>query len=283
MQTPIIRYNLKDRGRSHTGQRRNFNIKAICDAINGPACQETVSARGMIGFYGHLPRVRYGMAPVEGGIEGGKYAPVEPAIVTTYLKADYDGNVEHRAEFLDTAAGRLAAKLWEEKVGGFSSAIDQARPEFFGFDYVAQPNYLNNSFRGVVLDDVSCANPHGLTYDDIYTAEQEERTQAVIALLDSARMERDRASEAIERLSAENEQLLSMLASKGIDAGAALDAVAIAPIAVSVSRFEQMQLDSAAFRGAAQLPRFVEPPPQQADPAQEVPLYGRLLDRFTRR
>lgn len=96
-------------------------------------------------------------------------------------------------------------------------------------------------------------------------------------------MERDRASEAIERLSAENEQLLSMLASKGIDAGAALDAVAIAPIAVSVSRFEQMQLDSAAFRGAAQLPRFVEPPPQQADPAQEVPLYGRLLDRFTRR
>ena len=172
MQTPIIRYNLKDRGRSHTGQRRNFNIKAICDAINGPACQETVSARGMIGFYGHLPRVRYGMAPVEGGIEGGKYAPVEPAIVTTYLKADYDGNVEHRAEFLDTAAGRLAAKLWEEKVGGFSSAIDQARPEFFGFDYVAQPNYLNNSFRGVVLDDVSCANPHGLTYDDIYTAEQ---------------------------------------------------------------------------------------------------------------
>ena len=283
MQTPIIRYNLKDRGRSHTGQRRNFNIKAICDAINGPACQETVYARGMIGFYGHLPRVRYGMAPVEGGIEGGKYAPVEPAIVTTYLKADYDGNVEHRAEFLDTAAGRLAAKLWEEKVGGFSSAIDQARPEFFGFDYVAQPNYLNNSFRGVVLDDVSCANPHGLTYDDIYTAEQEERTQAVIALLDSARMERDRASEAIERLSAENEQLLSMLASKGIDAGAALDAVAIAPIAVSVSRFEQMQLDSAAFRGAAQLPRFVEPPPQQADPAQEVPLYGRLLDRFTRR
>lgn len=283
MQTPIIRYNLKDRGRSHTGQRRNFNIKAICDAINSPACQETVSARGMIGFYGHLPRVRYGMAPVEGGIEGGKYAPVEPAIVTTYLKADYDGNVEHRAEFLDTAAGRLAAKLWEEKVGGFSSAIDQARPEFFGFDYVAQPNYLNNSFRGVVLDDVSCANPHGLTYDDIYTAEQEERTQAVIALLDSARMERDRASEAIERLSAENEQLLSMLASKGIDAGAALDAVAIAPIAVSVSRFEQMQLDSAAFRGAAQLPRFVEPPPQQADPAQEVPLYGRLLDRFTRR
>ena len=154
METPVIRYNLKDRGRQHTGQHRNFNIKAICDAINGPACQEMVASRGMLGFYGHLPRVRYGMAPVEGGIEGGKYAPVEPAIVTTYLKADYDGNVEHRAQFLDTAAGRLAAKLWEEKVGGFSSAIDQSRPEFYGFDYVAQPNYLNNSFRGIALDEI---------------------------------------------------------------------------------------------------------------------------------
>lgn len=283
MQTPIIRYNLKDRGRQHTGQRRNFNIKAICDAINSPACQETVAVRGMIGFYGHLPRVRYGMTPVEGGIEGGKYAPVEPAIVTTYLKADYDGNVEHRTEFLDTAAGRLAAKLWEEKVGGFSSAIDQARPEFFGFDYVASPNYVNNSFRGVVLDDVSGANPHGLTYDDIYAAEQDEQAQAMVALLDSARMERDRASEVIEHLRAENEQLISLLASKGQDVGAALDSAAIMPIAVSVSALERMQLDSAAFMGAGQLPQFAQAAPSKADPAQDIPLYGRLLGLFARR
>ena len=55
-----------------------------------------------------MPRIRFGMSPVEGVLDNGKYVPIEPAFVTTYLKADYDGNVEHRAEFLDTAAGRLA-------------------------------------------------------------------------------------------------------------------------------------------------------------------------------
>ena len=118
METPVIRYNLKDRGRKHVGQPRNFNIKAICDAINGPACQERVATRGLVGYYGHMPRIRFGMSPVEGVLDNGKYVPIEPAFVTTYLKADYDGNVEHRAEFLDTAAGRLAAKLFDSKMGG---------------------------------------------------------------------------------------------------------------------------------------------------------------------
>lgn len=278
METPVIRYNLKDRGRQHTGQHRNFNIKAICDAINGPACQEMVSSRGMLGFYGHLPRVRYGMAPVEGGIEGGKYAPVEPAIVTTYLKADYDGNVEHRAQFLDTAAGRLAAKLWEEKVGGFSSAIDQSRPAFYGFDYVAQPNYLNNSFRGIALDDAMGGNLGALTYDDIYAAEQDEQAQAVIAILDSINTERAATSAVIERLQHENEQLLSMLAKKGIEPSAVLDAVMVMPVAVSIDHAERMRRDAATFR-SADLPSFVAPP--EVD-KPSGPLYDRLLGKFTR-
>lgn len=278
METPVIRYNLKDRGRQHTGQHRNFNIKAICDAINGPACQEMVASRGMLGFYGHLPRVRYGMAPVEGGIEGGKYAPVEPAIVTTYLKADYDGNVEHRAQFLDTAAGRLAAKLWEEKVGGFSSAIDQSRPEFYGFDYVAQPNYLNNSFRGIALDDAMGGNVGALTYDDIYAAEQDEQAQAVIAILDNINAERSATSAVIERLQSENEQLLSMLAKKGIDPSAVLDAASILPVAVSISAADRINRDAKLFRTAA-LPSFIEPQEAKAD---KQPLYDRLLGKFTR-
>ncbi len=279
METPVIRYNLKDRGRQHTGQRRNFNIKAICDAINGPACQEAVSLRTMVGFYGHLPRVRYGMAPVEGGIEGGKYAPVEPAFVTTHLKADYDGNVEHRAEFLDTSAGKLAAKLWEGKVGGFSSAIDQTKPEFHGFDFVLAPNFSSNSFRGVALDDALGGGIGDLTYDDIYAAEQDEQAQAVIALLDGIRQEREQTSDVIERLSAENEQLLSMLAAKGIEAGTALDAAGIAPLVLAGGVSERMARDMAAFHGSGALPRFMEP--KQEEPPAD-PLYGRLIGKFTR-
>ena len=121
--TPMIQYSLKDRGRKHTGQARNFNTKLICDAINSPACQEMVSSRGMVGYYGHFPRVRFGMMPSEGGMDGGKYVPVDPAFVTTHLSATPEGIIRHQAEFLDTAAGLVAAKAWNGRVrwGGFGT------------------------------------------------------------------------------------------------------------------------------------------------------------------
>ena len=291
METPIIRYNLKDRGRQYTGQRRNFNVRLVCDMINSPECQETVASRGMIGYYGHLPRVRYGMAPVEAGIEGGKYAPVEPALVTTYLKADHDGNVEHRAEFLDTASGKLAAKLWESKVGGFSSAITDRPPQFYGFDYVTQPNFLDNSFRGVTLDDafgsggMAVLTGAGLTYDDVYDAEQRERVQSMIGVLDGLHIERDRANEVIEHLRAENEQLLSMLtASTGMTAGAALDAAAappIEPLVLGVAAAERLRRDTQAFLDSAELPGFVSP--DSGKPAAPMPPeYRRLKGQYAR-
>jgi hypothetical protein len=278
VETPVIRYNLKERGRKHVGQPRNFNIKAICDAINGPACQERVATRGLVGFYGHMPRIRFGMNPVEGVLDNGKYVPIEPAFVTTYLKADYDGNVEHRAEFLDTAAGRLAAKLFDSKMGGFSSAIDTNRPEFHGLDYVLEPNFIQNSYRGVVLDDAMSGNIGELTYDDVYAAEKDEQARAMVVLLDSANAERERANEVIERLSAENEQLLSMLARKGIEPSTVLDAAFILPIAVSTGAADRIRRDAALFRSVP-LPRFVEP---QAEEPENNSLYDRLLGRFTR-
>ena len=81
---------------------------------------------------------------------------------------------------------------------------------------------------------------------------------------------------------AENEQLLSMLAAKGIDAGAVLDAVPVAPIAVSIDPMERMRRDADVFRRAADLPQF-SVPQSNADPAENVPLYGRLLGQFLRR
>lgn len=200
---------------------------------------------------------------------------VVPAFVTTYLKANPDGTIEHKADFANTDTGLAASKLFQSRMGGFSSAIDERKPEFFGFDYVLEPNFTTN--RGYSLDDVS-----GMTLDDIEAAIYDEQLRGVLRLLDSANAERDTASEVIEHLRAENEQLLSMLAAKGIDAGAALDAVAVAPIAVSIDPVERMRRDAAAFRGAASLPQFVEPQ-SNADPAEHVPLYGRLLGQFLRR
>ena len=270
MKTPVIRYNLKDRGRQYRGKDRNFNIRAICAAINGPACQERVKNRDLVGYYGHWPRVKFGMNPAEGGLEAGKPSLVEPALVTTLLRAHDDGTIEHQAEFLDNDPGQVAAKLYSGRVGGFSSAIDQTRPEFFGFDYVLEPNYSTN--RGYTLDDVN-----GMTLDDIEAAIYDEQLRGVMRLLDSANGERERANDVIERLSAENEHLLSMLAAKGIDSNA-LDSVSVLPVAVSLDAVERIKRDSSLFRTAS-LPSFIEPQEAKAD---KQPLYDRLLGKFTR-
>ncbi|SEN72040.1 hypothetical protein [Nitrosomonas marina] len=222
--TPKIRYSLKERGRQYTGKVRNFNIRALFDFVNSDACQETVESRGMIGYYGHWPRIRFGMDPTEGGLDNGKPVPVEPAFVTTHLKMFDDGTVEHIAEFFDTASGKLAEKLFfDSKTGGFSSAIDASINKFYGFDYVIEPNFLNNSFRGVTLDDAMGGNLGELTYDDVYAAECEEHARNMMALLDSIKGEREASNETIERLQQDNEQLMSFLASHNVDAAAVLD------------------------------------------------------------
>ena len=280
MQTPLIRYNLKDRGRQYTGQPRNFDVRLIADAINNPATQEMVESRGMVGFYGHFPRIRFGMNPAEGGIDGGKYVPVEPAFVTTYLKADYDGNVEHRAEFLDTAAGKLAAKLWDSKAGGFSSAIDDRKPAFFGFDYVIAPNYLDNSYRGVVLDDAFGGDTGTLTYDAVFAAEMDEHAHGMSVLLDSINQERATTASIIERLQLENDELLSMLARvKGGAAARVLDSAATLPMAVRGNRAVQLERDAATFKKAS-LPPFVEPQTQTEDNSPTAAVVNRMMSRW---
>lgn len=284
--TPVIRYNLKDRGRRFTGQPRNFNVRAICDAINSPATQEVVGLRTMFGYYGHGPRIRFGLDAVEGGIHAGKYIPVEPAFITTHLKADYDGNVEHRAEFLDTESGKIAEKLWNNKVGGFSSAIDTARPAFHGLDFVLAPNYSANSFRGVALDDAEGGGYAApvMTYDAAYALELEERAQGGVmaVLLDNVQAERLRTAEVIERLQMENEQLLSALASKKIPASSVLDAAPILPVTVAFDQADRVRRDARAFKSLDSLPAFMAPQSDSRPAQPPSSLESRLLGRFIR-
>lgn len=210
MQTSIIKYNLRERGRQFRGQPRNFNIAAVVKAINSDACQEKVRNRDMLGFYGHWPRIKFGMNPREGGLEKGRPAFVEPAIVTTLLKAYPDGTIEHQEEFLDTDSGKLAAKLYQSRVGGFSSVIGNGNAEFFGFDYVNEPNYSTN--RGYLLDSVD-----GMSDDEIDAAIYGESIRGIMALLDSAESRINLADQTIESLRQENSQLIDMLAANGID------------------------------------------------------------------
>lgn len=109
MQTNVITYNLKERGRQYRGKERHFNIRAIVAAINGPACQERVRNRDMQGYYGHWPRIKFGLNPAEGGLDGGKPAPRRTG--PRHHVAARARRRHHRApaEFLDTDSGQVAS------------------------------------------------------------------------------------------------------------------------------------------------------------------------------
>lgn len=208
METPLIKYNLKDRGRQHTGIERNFDIPKLVSAINSPECQERIRNRDMIGFYGHWPRVKFGLSPAEGGLDKGKAVIVEPAIVTTFLRGYPDGTVEHREEFLPTQSGQLALKLWQAKIGGFSSAIDTLRPKFHGNDYVNAANFTEN--RGYSLDSAFCADglcSLGISLDDVEQNIYEEQVAGMMQLLDSANLLHANALQSIDELEEQLEDL----------------------------------------------------------------------------
>jgi hypothetical protein len=209
-QTPIISYNLKDRGRRYRGKPRSFDVRAIVDCINGGSVQERVKHRDMFGYYGHWPRVRLGLNPSEGGIVDGKVIHIEPAFVTTYLKALPDGTIEHQAEFLDNAPGTAACGLNRSKTGGFSSAIDENKPEFYGFDYVLEPNFSTNRAYKIALDDSGEEIPP-LTLDEVndYNASAKEMADAMemVILLDGVNADNSRLRDAILNMEIEREEL----------------------------------------------------------------------------
>lgn len=230
--TEIITFNLADRGRKHRGQERTFDTVAAANLINGPYIQEQVKNGDMLGYFGHQVRMKYGLRPVESAIAGGKQIILEPAIRTTRLKAYPDGRVEHQAEFLDTPSGKLAARLYRSKTGGFSSAIDAKRignrqvpVDFCGFDYVFEPNFTANRGYTMALDGVF----DGSDLPD----ERDALLDAVNRILDEQERESGLMAATLERLLLENEQLTSMLARAGgkpeIALDGVLDVVTVAP------------------------------------------------------
>lgn len=280
METQLITYNLRDRGRKYRGVDRNFNIPALVKAINSPECQERVRKRDMLGYYGHWPRIKFGLNPQEGGLDKGKSALLIPALVTTHLKAFNDGTIEHKAEFLDTDSGVVARKLYEGRVGGFSSAIDQTRPTFWGFDYVLEPNYSTN--RGWALDSAAVAD---MTEEEVGAAIAGEQLRGALALLDSVTVMRDALSETVEHLREENEQLLSMLSAKGISQSEALDSAGIMPRTFDSSLADRMRMDAALFREAKNLPGLAEPASKEQavlDQVTKQPFYRGLLKHLGR-
>jgi hypothetical protein len=275
MRTGVIQYNLNDRGRELTGKPRQFNIGKVAAFINGARTQERIQKRDMFGYYGHWPRVKFGMMPPEGGIYQGKLVKLEPAISTVHLKAFPDGTIEHEEEFLETDAGRTAQKMFESKKGGFSSALSEVEGRFFGFDYVNEPNFDDN--RGYVLD--AATDDGGAILDDAVIADYNQNLHGMLALLDSAqaslgdaRADHERALAVIARLEGENEQYLAMLAGRQTS----LDSARVLPVMVSKAELNAKRADIAEFKRAI-LPGIVVP--DQVGGRSVDNLVNRLLRR----
>lgn len=221
--TGIIKYNLLDRMRKHRGQERNFDTAAAERLLNGPAVQERIRLGDMTGYFGHWPRVQFGLDPAEGGIVSGKQVSLEPCVRTTFLKAYPNGDVEHEQEFLDTTSGKIAERIYGSNAYGFSSAIDAKRlgsvqvpTGFFGFDFVKEPNYSANRGYMVVLDGV-------VDSEDLLDAvtERNDLFDTVNRLLDDQAAAHKMTLVTLDSVLLENEQLLSMLA-KSPNAGQAV-------------------------------------------------------------
>lgn len=215
--TEIITYNLTDRLRKHRGPNRNFDLAAAERLLNSPAVQERIKHGDMHGYFGHWPRVQFGLDPTEGGFVNGKQVSLEPSHRTTYLKAYPDGKIEHQVEFFDTESGKIAQRIWGNKAYGFSSAIDTKRLGtlqvpigFYGFDFVKEPNFSSNRGYAVALDGV-------FDSEDVLDAVSERNAmfEAMNAVLDDANAAHERTLATLDRVLQENEELLSMLVNAG--------------------------------------------------------------------
>lgn len=247
MITELIKYNIKERLRKFRGQERNFDCKAMCDLLNGGEVQERVKHGDMHGYYGHWPRVKFGMNPQEGGFVDGKQVSLEPALRTVFLKAHPNGDVEHKVEFLDTPSGKLAERMYKSKAGGFSSAIDFKRMGdkqipygFYGFDFVFEPNYSSNRGHAVALDCAIFDSVDGIVPEFDAVADYNTMISVMNSAYDEQEFERARLERQIselkealdsaltvnDKLELENIELLGMLEHAGREKPeAALDSV----------------------------------------------------------
>lgn len=223
MLTDLITFNVRERGRTARGKDRNFDTVALAKLINSASVQEKVKHGDMVGYYGHWPRLKFGMDPSEGGIVDGKVVHIDPAIRTVELNAKPDGTISHRTEFLNTPGGVVAKALYLSKAGGFSSAIvtapntNPAVPTAFeGFDYVKEPNFTFNRGHKLSLDSVNEDESEELIVMlDNVVGDYTHGSVVLAQLFDSVHAQLQQALAALEKSTQDNESLIAMIAKGG--------------------------------------------------------------------
>jgi len=242
--TEVIRYNVNERGRDFTGVDREVDIPALCLLINGPVVQESVRKGDIFGYMGHGFREKYGLDLPEAILDpvSGKTITLEPTVKTVMIKAYPDGTVEHQQEFLPTASGRIAQRLYQGKAWGFSSVFyaplqngKRTPKNYFGMDFVKSPNYDTNRGYDAMLDSTSAGALQGSNFAEEYSA-MLDSVDSILATNEKAMAEVNELAEGISKeyvrqcelnddLVEQNAKLLARISAlnKGQAPGAMLD------------------------------------------------------------
>jgi len=276
--TGVIRYNLNDTGRAYTGQPRKLDIDAAMRLFNGPQVQESIRKGDIVGYVGHQFREKYGLDVPETVIEGGRAVVLEPAVRTVMARCLPDGTLEHEQEFLDTAGGRIAARLWDSKAFGFSSAIYAPEQNgvrvplnYFGMDFVRAPNYDGNRGYSTMLDSVG---PGCFAASDMFVTDNAALLDSVDAMIRASDEQAEQISEAYLRACAQNDELVELnarlmekLRAKGgemLDSAAGADnGTMTRPLVMDKGA---SMMDSAKLFMSADLPTFEEPKKETSAP-----------------
>lgn len=294
--TPIISYNLNERGRNYTGQDRDIDIEATMRLINSPATQEAVRKGDFNGYLGHVFREKYGLAVPETVTEGGRTVALEPACKTVFLKCLPDGTLQHQQEFMDTASGRVGARIFKSGNWGFSSVFHapevngkRTPVRYYGMDFVRSPNYDTNRGYDTMLDSTEAGAMSAGGFVQDYADMMDSVDQALAASEAKVKASEEHAtsvSEAYLHQCQVNDDLVERCArleakvKEQGGGGAMLDSVAPNKLergsAYLPSRGQEM-LDSATRFMAAELPCDKVDPEPEDDKTTGIIAKGRAL------
>lgn len=155
--------NIHKEGRTgHNGRRYvHHSVKKMLDSA---ATQEGLRLGELYGYFGHSARALSGkMKPGEQEVVMLDGKPVimqnVPSNRLVAISLDDDGTLHHTQEILDTPSGAIVSSMLDSNAGGWSWAVTGPsnytgdHPQvMYGFDYVAEPNFIPLVRQGAMLD-----------------------------------------------------------------------------------------------------------------------------------
>jgi hypothetical protein len=164
------------------GQARNYDPKKYKFMVENPKTQMHIKNGYAIGGYTH--DIRNSNGTLKSTDEFGN--KIIPALKTLSMEWIPTGNgyglVRHKQRIANNKIGKEIQELIKAGIGGFSSAHNLKTGDFFGFDYVALPNFTTNR----VIVDNSCKNGMcNLNFDEVVNDIDKTLKEEITAYLDS--------------------------------------------------------------------------------------------------